>query len=143
MLVGNVTLDLTPTTRIVRTDRATIADLRPGVFVAITAKQQPDSSLLASMVNIFPASAASNIAAGQRPLADGNLMTNAPIASVDQVGGSSFSVTFSGGSAKVVLAPSAVMTKQTDVRAEDIAVGTPVIAMLRGGTVVSVQIRSE
>ena len=37
-LAGGPTLELAPTTRISRTDRATAADLRPGLFVAITAK---------------------------------------------------------------------------------------------------------
>jgi len=37
-LVGGPTLELAPTTRITRTDRATAADLKPGLFVAITAK---------------------------------------------------------------------------------------------------------
>src|SRR5207245_8094079 len=127
--------------RIVRNDHATIADLKPGLFVAVTARQQPDNSLLASIVNIFPASLAANVPAGQRPLPQGDLMTNASIASVDQVSGSSFTVSFSGGSAKVVLAPGAIVTKQTDVKAQDIAPGTKIVALLRNGAVQSIQIQ--
>src|SRR5207245_9269362 len=84
------------TTRIVRTDHATIADPKPGLFVAVTARQQPDNSLLASIRTSFPASLAANVPAGQRPLPQGDLMTNASIASVDQVSGSSFTVSFLG-----------------------------------------------
>jgi hypothetical protein len=137
-LTDGTVLPVTVTTRIVRTDKATIADLTPGLFVAITAKQQPDTTLLASIVNVFPASLGSAIPAGQRPLADGNLMTNAPIAAIDQVSGSSFTVTFSGTTAKVVLGPGAVITKQTDVKPEEIPVGTQISATVRGGAVLSI-----
>jgi hypothetical protein len=132
-------LQLTATTRIVRTDRATIADLTPGLFIAITAKQQPDSTLLASIVNIFPASLGASIPAGQRPLTDGNLMTNAPIAAIDQVSGSSFKVTFSGTTTRVVLGPGAVITKQTDVKPDEIPVGTKISATVRAGIAQSIQ----
>jgi hypothetical protein len=137
-LSDGTVLQLTATTRIVRTDKATIADLKPGLFIAITAKQQPDSTLLASIVNVFPASVGSTVPAGQRPLADGNLMTNAPIAAIDQVSGSSFTVTFAGTTARVVLLPGAVITKQTDVRPEEIPVGAQISATVRGGAAVSV-----
>jgi hypothetical protein len=137
-LSDGTVLQLTATTRIVRTDKATIADLKPGLFIAITAKQQPDSTLLASIVNVFPASLGSAIPAGQRPLADGNLMTNAPIAAIDQVSGSSFTVTFSGTTAKVVLGAGAIITRQTDVKPEEIPVGTQISATVRGGAVQSI-----
>ena len=137
-LADGTVLQLTPTTRIVRTDRATVADLKPGLFLAITAKQQPDNTLLASIVNIFPASLGATIQAGQRPLAEGNLMTNAPIASIDQVSGSSFTVTFSGTTAKVVLGPGAVITRQTDVDPSAIPVGTKISATVRAGVAQSI-----
>lgn len=142
-LVDNTALELTSSTRIIRTDRATVADLKPGIFVAITARQQPDSSLLASMIHIFPASVSSTAIGGQRPLPQGDLMTNASIASIDQVSGSSFTVTFPGGSAKVLLATGAVLTKQTDVEAASIAPGTKIVAMIRSGVVQSIQIQAQ
>src|SRR5258708_1568011 len=60
---------------------------RPGHFVAITGRQQPDGSRLASIVKVSPASMGATIPAGQRPLTEGNLMTNAPIAAIDQISG--------------------------------------------------------
>ena len=137
-LTDGTVLQLTATTRTVRTDRATVADLKPGLFLAITAKQQPDNTLLATIVNIFPASLGATIQAGQRPLTEGNLMTNAPIASIDQVSGSSFTVTFSGTTAKVVLAPGAVITRQTDVDPSAIPVGTKISATVRSGNTQSI-----
>lgn len=137
-LTDGTTLQLIATTRTVRTDKATLADLKTGSFVAITAKQQPDGSLLASIVNVFPASTGANIPAGQRPLTDGNLMTNAPIATIDQVTGNTFTVTFSGTTAKVVLAPGATITRQLDVRPEEIPALTKISVTVRAGVVQSI-----
>jgi hypothetical protein len=141
-LTDGEVLDLSANTRITRTDPATPADLKPGLFVAITAKQQPDRTLLASMVSIFAESLTRVVPPGQRPLTEGNLMTNAAIASIDQVGAGSFTVTFAGTTAQVVLAPSAVVLKQTDVKAEEIVAGTAISASVVNGVVQSIQIQS-
>jgi len=142
-LADGGTLELSATTRITRTDPATPADLKPGLFVAITAKQQPDQTLLASMVSIFSESLSRVVPPGQRPLTEGNLMTNAAIASIDQVTATSFTVTFAGASAKVVLAPAAVILKQTDVKAESIAAGTTISASVVNGVAQSIQIQLD
>ena len=142
-LADGETLELSATTRITRTDPATPADLKPGLFVAITAKQQPDQTLLASMVSVFSESLSRVVAPGQRPLAEGNLMTNAAIASIDQVTATSFTVTFAGATAKVVLAPAAVILKQTDVKAEAIAAGTTISASIVNGVAQSIQIQTQ
>src|SRR2546423_2225241 len=81
-LADGEVLDLSASTRITRTDPATPGDLRPGLFVAITAKQQPDQTLLASMVSIFSESLSRVVPPGQRPPTGGNLMTNPPSAPV-------------------------------------------------------------
>ena len=68
-------------------------------------------------------------------------MTNAPIASIDQVSGASFTVTFSGTTAKVVLGPGAVITRQTDVDPAAIPVGTKISATVRAGVAQSIQLQ--
>ena len=141
-LADGTVLELSASTRITRTDPATPADLRPGLFVAITAKQQPDQTLLATMVSIFSESLSHVVPPGQRPLTEGNLMTNAAIASIDQVSATSFTVTFAGATAKVVLAPAAIVLKQTDVKPEEIAAGTTISASVVNGVVQSIQIQT-
>lgn len=86
-LADGTTLALGPTTRITRTDSATLADLKSGQFAVITARLQPDGTLLASLVMIFAESTSRLVPPGQGPLAAGNLMTNASIVSIDQVSG--------------------------------------------------------
>jgi len=143
ILADGTTLELGTATRITRTDPATPGDLKTGVFVAITAKQQPDQTLLASMVSIFPESLSRVVPPGQRPLAEGNLMTNAAIAAIDQVSANSFTVTFAGNSARVVLAPNAVILKQSDVRPEDIRPGMKISASTANGLAQSIQIQNQ
>lgn len=74
---------------------------------------------------------------------DGTVQSaNAPIASIDQVSGSSFTVTFSGTTAKVVLGPGAVITKQIDVDPGLIPVGTKISATVRAGIAQSISYQS-
>jgi hypothetical protein len=101
----------------------TAADLHQGDYIAITAKRQPDNTLLASIVNVFPPSLG-QVAPGQRPLPEGNLMTNA---SIDQLQGNAFTVTFPGGGARVQLAPDATITRQVDASLDEVHQGDSVI----------------
>ena len=122
-LDDGTSFDLTPTTRITHQQKVTVADLKPGAFVAITAKRQTDNTLLASIVSVFSDSQSKTVPPGQRPLPEGNLMTNAAI---DQITGNSFTVTFTGGGAKVTIAPDAQILKTTDSTAADIVPGSTV-----------------
>ena len=125
---------LAATSRVVRQTVGTAADLKKGQFVAVTAKRQPDNTLLASIVSVFPASLA-NIPPGQRPLPEGNLMTNATIDTID---GNKFTVAFTGGGANVTVAPDAQVLLQTDVTAADIKVGQKISASVAEGVAQSV-----
>jgi len=123
-------------TRIIRLEAARPSDLRAGDYVAITAKRQPDNTLLASMVNIFPASLR-GVAGGQRPMAGGNLMTNATI---DTISGDSFTVTFPGGGARIRLAPGARISRLLDVRPSDLKEGESVTILADGDTARSITV---
>jgi hypothetical protein len=99
--------------------RITAADLHQGDYVAITGKRQPDNTVLASIVNVFPPSLG-QVAPGQRPMPEGNLMTNA---SIDQLQGDALTVTFPGGGARVQLAPDATITRQVDASLDELHQG--------------------
>jgi hypothetical protein len=137
-LADGTSFTVTPTTRITRQQPMTPADLKPGLFVAITATRQPDNSLLASIVSVFPPSVSANVAAGQRPLPEGNLMTNATI---DQVSGNTFTVTFPGGGAKITLAPDARLIRQVDATPADITPGAMLSVSVVNGAAQSVTIQ--
>jgi hypothetical protein len=48
------TFALTDTTNVLRQVPMTAGDLQPGQYVGVTAKRQPDNTLLASEVNVIP-----------------------------------------------------------------------------------------
>jgi hypothetical protein len=128
---------VTDSTRITRTVQGSASDLKIGAYVAITAKRQTDNTLLASLVNIL-ADSFRGVAAGQRPLPEGNLMTNATIDSVD---GSKFTVSFPGGGAQVQLAPDGKVTRMVDTRFSDVQPGTPLTVTLVNGVAQSMSLR--
>jgi hypothetical protein len=140
---GKVTLkdgngfSLSPQTVVTKRAPIMAADLKVGQTVAITAKRQPDNTLLASMVVVFP-SAPNGFALGQRPLDAGNLMTNATI---DKVSGNSFHATFPGGAEQVTLAPDAQLLTLAAGTPADIVAGATITAAVRDGVAQQVSIQ--
>jgi Domain of unknown function (DUF5666) len=137
-LSDGTTFQLAPNARIARLQTIKSTDLKTGQFVAITAKRQADNTLLASIVSIFPDSLSNVVPGGERPLPEGNLMTNATI---DSISGNSFTVTFTGGGGKVTLAPDARLIKQIDATPADLSPGTMVNAGVTNGVAASVLIQ--
>lgn len=138
LLSNQRSLTLTPSTRILRALPITPGDLHPGQYVAITAKRQPDNTLLASIVNIFPPSLG-QVAPGQRPLPEGNLMTNATI---EQVEGTSFTVVFPGGGARVQLAPDAALFQLQDADLSALQAGVAISAQVVNGEARSLTVQA-
>lgn len=131
------TFSVVSKTRIIRTESIKAGDLKTGDYVAVTAKRQPDNTLLASVVNVFPSSL-KGVGVGQRPMTGGNLMTNA---TVDKIDGDSFTVTFPGGGAQVKLAPDAQLNRLVDATLDDLKAGMTVSALVQQGTAQSISIR--
>ncbi len=141
--VGKITLAdgtvvaTTPQTRVTHLEAITPADLKTGLYVAVTAKRQPDNTLLASVVNVLDESLR-GAGAGQRPMAGGNLMTNATI---DDVSGDTFIVTWEGGGARVKLAPDAKVGKIVVGSLADVKTGSTISALLANGVALSVSLQ--
>ncbi len=132
---------ITPQTSYSKLQKEGPSDVKPGQFVAITGKQQPDSSLLASFLRVqdssggrpanqFPMDAFAN---GQ-PVT-GNLMTNAPVASASADG---MVVTLSGGNVTVKYAPAVQIVHQVDGSAADVKAGSKVLVVSRGDQAASI-----
>lgn len=136
-LADGKTLTLNPNVSIVQVEPAIVADLQPGQYVAITAKKQQDGTLLASAINIF-AESQRGLAPGQRPMTEGNLMTNATI---EKVEGDTFIAAFPGGDATVKVEPTAKIQRFVPGGLEDIAVGKPISALVANGVVQSVTVQ--
>src|SRR5581483_2778405 len=134
-LQDGTSFTLAPNVRISHLTPIKASDLQKGQFVAITAKRQPDNTLLASVVSIFPPSLSGVVPGGQRPLPEGNLMTNATI---DTISGNQFTVVFEGGGGRVTLAPDVVLLKQLEATQADLKPGTTVNAGVNNGVAASI-----
>ncbi len=136
-LADGTSFATTPQTRVSRLETITPADLKPGLYVAVTAKRQTDNTLLASVVNVFDESQR-GAAPGQRPMTGGNLMTNATI---DKVEADTFTVTWDGGGARVKLAPDAKVGRIVLGKVGDIKEGSTVSTLVANGVAQSVSLQ--
>jgi len=93
-------------TPIVGVAAATLADVKPGSFVGSAAKTQPDGTMVAWEVHIFPESLRGT-GEGHRPMDPQNTMTNgtvgADMASVGGVTGRTSSINDAGGQKKILV----------------------------------------
>jgi len=129
---------LAPNARVVRQELVCMSDLKVGMYVAITGKRQPDNTVIASIVSVFPVSIAANVPSGQSPRPGGNLMTNATIS---EISGRTFTVTFEGGGAKITAAPDAQLVKQTDATIADLRAGELITATVNNSVSQSILIQ--
>lgn len=136
-LADGTVLATTAQTRVTRLEAITAADLQAGQYVAVTAQRQPDNTLLASIVNVFDESLR-GVGPGQRPMTGGNLMTNATIA---QVTGDAFTVTWDGGGASVKLAPDAKVERIVVGSLSDVKPGGNVSASVANGVAQSISLQ--
>jgi hypothetical protein len=86
--------------------KATLADVKPGVFVGVGATPQPDDSQRAIRVVIFPESMR-GLGEGHRPWdRPGTTMTNATVdTAVTSVDGRLVTVKYKGGEKKIAIGP--------------------------------------
>lgn len=78
--MGSTTVTLTDKTRVIRRLPATLAEIKTGTFVAVTASKAADGSLTAVSVNIIDA--LKEARRGQWPMETGNIMTNMTVTSI-------------------------------------------------------------
>jgi hypothetical protein len=142
MLRGGEHFALGADASIIRSFPADGSALRSGDFVAVTATRQSDGSLLASRVNILPESMR-GLGVGQRPMADGNLMTNATIvdvspelmtnATIEEVTRQRFTVSFPENTDEVRLADEAQVSRFELAGTNDLIPGTFITASVNDG----------
>lgn len=124
-LVEGQNIPLTPETRFIRVIPKKTSDLQAGSYTAITAVPQPDGSLLASHIAIFPPG--STIPAGQRPDWEQALMTNATVEAIE---GDLLTVRWPAGDAKVRLRPDVQVFVREFVTQEQLRAGMPVTVVV-------------
>lgn len=136
VLANGQTYDITSKTRFAKLVSIPPSGLKVGDYIAITGQRQPNNSVLASLINVFPPQL-NGVAPGQRPMPGGNLMTNATIAAIK---GTQVDVTWKGGGARIVLAPTVKVTQMQAATAADVQAGAHVTVTYNGTAATSVTI---
>lgn len=112
---------------------AKAAEIAKGAFIGVGAKPQPDGTLLAVQVMIFP-EALRGTGEGHRPWAvlPDATMTNATVAeTVSHVDGANLVLSYPGGEQKVAITPEAVILKAAPAEADELKPGAQVAMTAR------------
>lgn len=107
---------------------AKASDIAKGSFIGVGAKPQPDGTLLAVQVFIFP-EAMRGTGEGHRPwgVLPDSTMTNATVAeTVSRVDGASLVLSYPGGEQKVVITPEAAILMAAPAEASELRPGAQV-----------------
>ena len=107
--------------------KATLTDVKPGVFVGVGATPQPDDSQRAIRVVIFPESMR-GLGEGHRPWdRPGTTMTNATVdTAVTGVDGQLVTVKYKGGEKKVVIRPDTLIATYVNADKSELKPGASV-----------------
>jgi len=114
--------------RLTATVKAALADLKPGVYIGVTAMPQADGSQKAIAIHIFRDSQRGT-GEGHRPwdLEPGSTMTNAAIdASVASADGQILTVKYKDGEKKVIITPQTIIVRYVDGEKSELKAGVRV-----------------
>jgi hypothetical protein len=116
------TVKLADDARMLAVDKKSLADVKPGVFVGITAMPQPDGTQKAVEIHIFP-EALRGTGEGHRPwdLMPNSTMTNANIESaVTSVDGQELVLKYKDGEKKIIVPADVVVVMFAPATAADL-----------------------
>src|ERR687897_2588849 len=118
-------INLGEKTEIVFAQPIALSDIKPGDFLGVTSMKRPDGTLTAYEVRRFPKPANP----GHRPFdgRDDQTMTNATVeAMMQSASGRELTMTYAGGTAKIVVPESASVSTLVPGRPDQLVVGAPV-----------------
>ncbi len=123
-----VAVALPPDTTIVALTAGTLDQVKPGSFIGTAARSQPDGTLQAIEVQVFPESMR-GAGAGSHPydLGAGSSMTNGTVGQLVGTSGRTMTVTFPGGERTVVVPPDAPVVDFAPGTAAQLTPGAHVI----------------
>lgn len=131
----DVTVHLGNPLRLVGVVKASVSDIKPGVFIGTTTVQKDGSASRSLEIHIFPESLRGT-GEGDRAwdLVPGSSMTNGTAGSaVDSVDGKSITVTYQGGSRTVVIQPDTAIVTYVPIDKGDVKPGVKVFAITQKG----------
>jgi hypothetical protein len=120
---------------ILRRVTATLASIQPGEAVGVAADRNPDGSLTATVINIFPAALWQRARKGQFPMASGQVMTNAEVDRVvNKVDGDTLYLKYEMLTAAIAVPPSAEIRRSESLKLADLKPGMKVMLRLAPST---------
>jgi hypothetical protein len=123
--VAGAKIRVTDKTEIVFAQPIALADLKPGDFLGVTSVKHAEGKLIAYEVRRFP----KPVNPGHRPFdgRDDQTMTNATVeAMMQSASGRELTMTYAGGSAKIVVPESASVSTLVPGTRDQLVVGAPV-----------------
>lgn len=134
---GPIAVTLAPNVSVRAVVKSSLSDLKPGMYVGTAAKENPDGTLSAMEVHIFP-EAARGTGEGHSPwdTGPGSSMTNGSVqdvegATVSGVTGRLLTVTYKGGQQKVVVTPATPVVSYASADRSALVPGTKVFIVAR------------
>jgi hypothetical protein len=128
----NLTVKLADDVRVAAMVKASLADIKEGTFVGVTAMPQPDGSQKAIGLHIFMPAQKGVVAEGFRPWdrEPGSTMTNADVATkVTGTDGQTLTVKYKDGEKKVIVAPNTPIVQMAAGTRADLKPGAQFIIM--------------
>jgi Domain of unknown function (DUF5666) len=122
---GKTQVQLGESTEIVYLQPITLSEIKPGDFLGVTSTKRADGTLSALEVRRFP----KPLNPGHRPFdgRDDQTMTNATVAAtVQSTAGRELTMTYEGGTQKIVVPPSASVSTQVAGHLSHLVNGAPV-----------------
>ncbi|MGQ0549053.1 MAG: DUF5666 domain-containing protein [Armatimonadota bacterium] len=127
-----IRITVTADTRIIQRQPARLEQIKPNDLVGVTAKREPDGSLVAISINILPPEFKGLARQSQFLMESGNTMTNATVfQNVRRVEGRTLYLKFPDGTAVIAVPKDAEVTRLTLLKVSDLRPGMRV--MVRGG----------
>jgi hypothetical protein len=132
---GQVRVLLASETTIIQRRQVALEAIRPNDFVGVTARREPDGSLTALSINIFPPEFKDRIRQAQFVMNTGNIMTNATVfQNVRRIEGRTLYLRLGDGSAVIAVPKDAVVLRLTVARPSDLRAGMTVTVRGVAGT---------
>ncbi|MFI5015642.1 MAG: hypothetical protein ACHQAY_25175 [Hyphomicrobiales bacterium] len=132
---ANVTIHLADDLRVVGIVRASIADIKPGVFIGTSSVPKEGSTSRALEIHILP-EASRGAGEGDRPwdLMPGSSMTNGTAATaVDSADGKTVTITYKGGQRVIVIQPDTAIVTYMAADKSDLKPGAKVFITTQKG----------
>jgi len=118
-------------TRIIRRQQVRLEEIKPNDLVGVTAKREPDGSLIAISINIVPPEFKDRFRETQFVMDTGNIMTNARVfQNVRRIDGRTLYLKLPDGSTIITVPKEAMVSRLTVINMSDLRPGMRV--MVRG-----------